>query len=115
MWTIDTIDLGTIDGFELRGELVPDTDSEPADFDGYTTDQIRAWKRDDWGFCGIIVTASRAGIDLGSDSLWAVEYGAMPDIPDFLNPLKDSDYMADLIDNAIADARLKLTELEAAE
>lgn len=93
---IDSIDLGTIDGFQLRAELVPDTDPANAS---------------DIDFVGIIVTASRAGIDLGSDSLWGIiQYG---------DPLRTSRmrgsvfaaYRADLIDNAIADAHMKLAEL----
>jgi hypothetical protein len=117
---IDSIKLGTVDGFDIRADMVPDTAyySEP---DGdYTPEQIAWFKAGDWGYVGIIVTASRNGVDLGSDSLWAVDAGTMPfDIPAnqiFIDPLHDSNgtlatYRADMIDNAIADARLKLTEL----
>jgi hypothetical protein len=81
----------------------------------YQPDTIEAWRDDLWMFVGIIVTASRAGIDLGSDSLWMVESGSMPGVG-WIDPLRDKDgslacYREDMIGNAIADARLKLTEL----
>jgi hypothetical protein len=118
---IDSIDLGTVEGFDIRAELVPDTTTHYAEPDGdYTPEQI-AWFNDgDWYYAGLIVTASRNGTDLGSDSLWAVETGTMPFDNEenllMIDPLRDKNgslatYRADMIDNAVADARLKLTEL----
>jgi len=123
---IDSIELGTVDGFDIRADLVPDTTYYGGEPDGdYTPEQI-AWFNDgDWYYVGIIVTASRAGTDLGSDSLWAVEAGTFPlDNGETdpckrlrnIDPLHDEGgtldaYRADMIDNAVADARLKLTEL----
>lgn len=114
---IDSIELGTRDGFDIRAELVPDTTyySEP---DGdYTPEQAAAFTNGDWRYVGIIVTASCMGSNLGSDSIWGMEYGNLtPDSP-FVDPLKGigpefaNGYGPDLIDNAVADARLKLTEL----
>lgn len=95
---IDSIDLGTVDGFDIRADMFPDTTCY------------------DWHYVGIIVTASRAGVDLGSDSIWGMQYGKLtPDSP-FVDPLTGigpfaNGYGPDLIDNAVADARLKLTEL----
>lgn len=123
---IDSIDLGTVEGFDIRADLVPDTTFHYSEPDGdYTPEQI-AWFNDgDWYYAGLIVTASRNGTDLGSDSLWAVETGTMPldngetdpckrllDI----DPLRDSNgslatYREDMVGNAIAEARLKLTQL----
>jgi hypothetical protein len=34
---------------------------------------LRAWCNDEWTWCGVIVTASRAGIELGCASLWGIE------------------------------------------
>ena len=125
---IDSIDLGTVDGFDIRADMVPGnhTTYSGGEPDGdYTPEQI-AWFYDgDWYYVGIIVTASRNGTDLGSDSLWAVEAGTMPlDNGESdpckrlrnIDPLRDEDgtlatYRADMIDNAVADARLRLTEL----
>lgn len=118
MNTLDSIDLGTIDGFDIRAELEIDNTyySEP---DGdYTPEQIAAFTNGDWYYVTLIVTASRGDIDLGSDSLGLVESGMFPhsDGTVWVDPLRDKDgslayYREDMISNAIADARLKLTEL----
>jgi hypothetical protein len=123
---IDSIELGTAEGFDIRAELVPDTATHHAEPDGdYTPEQI-AWFNDgDWHYVGLIVTASRAGTDLGSDSLWGVEAGTMPlDNGEVdpckrlrtIDPLRDADgslaiYREDMVGNAVADARLNLTQL----
>lgn len=129
---IDSIKLGTAEGFDIRADMVPGnhTTYSGGEPDGdYTPEEIAAFCRDDWYYVGIIVTASRNGTDLGSDSLWAVEAGTMPvgkwgypslAVPGgesrMIDPLRDSGgsldtYRADMIDNAVADARLRLTEL----
>lgn len=36
-------------------------------------ERLRAWCNDDWHWCGIVVTAYRNGIELGSASLWGIE------------------------------------------
>lgn len=118
MTTIDSIDLGTREGFDIRADIVPDN-TYYAEPDGdYTPEQVAAFKNGDWHYVGIIVTASRGDVALGSDSLWAVEKGMMPldsEISEYIDPLRDehaaSDYFPDMIDNAVAEARLNLTEL----
>ena len=100
---IDTIELGTVDGFDIRAITVPDHD--------YAADANNATDSARWDWVGIIVTASRAGIEMGSDSLWGVECER-----NVTNPLRDSNgslatYREDMVSNAIADARLKLTEM----
>ena len=100
---IDSIDLGTVEGFDIRAITVPDHD--------YAADANTATDSARWHWVGIIVTASRHSIELGSDSIWGVE--CQRGVTD---PLRDANsalahYRADLIDNAVADARLKLTEL----
>lgn len=34
---------------------------------------LRAWCRDDWHYCGVVVTVEREGVELASESLWGVE------------------------------------------
>ena len=34
---------------------------------------LRAWCDDEWFYCGIVVTVSRNGIDLATESLWGIE------------------------------------------
>lgn len=36
-------------------------------------DYLRRWCNNQWSYCGVIVTASRNGIELGNASLWSVE------------------------------------------
>jgi len=117
---LDTIDLGSRDNWQLRADLVIDIDSTTDST--VTADQAAAFNNGDWGYAGIIVTASWAGRDMGSDSIWAVEYGTMPVESVIstalvtIDPLRDEGgsldyYRADLIDNAIADASMALTSL----
>ena len=115
---IDSIDLDSVDGFDIRAEIVPDDTAYDEPQGDYPPEIVEAWRNDDWHYVTIIVTASRAGTDLGSDSLCMVEYGTFPhtDGTVWVDPLRDKDgslayYRADMIDNAVADARMKLTEL----
>lgn len=104
------------DGFDLRAEAWYDEEwSEP---DGeYTDEQREAFARGDWGYCGVVVVASRANIDLGSDSIWATEYGLIPGCEKWVDPLADDEgsslsyYGPDLIEQAIDAAKAKLAEL----
>lgn len=65
-------------------------------------DYLRGWCDDDWHYVGVIVTASRAGVELGSASLWGIEGG-------------DEDYVvevgAELVTEAINAAQTKLAQL----
>lgn len=118
MDTIETRSLGTVDGFDITARIVPDTDTSADDYDCYTEEQIAAWRRDEWSYVGTIVTASKAGLDLGESSLWASEYGHVGESgTGWISPLDgDGDsfvngYGPDLIAEAIADAKAVLTEL----
>lgn len=115
---IDSIDLGTIEGFDIRADIVPDDTALDGPQGDYPAEIIEAWRNDDWTYVTLIVTASHGDIDLGSDSLGLVESGMFPhsDGTVWVDPLRDKDgsldyYREDMISNAIADARLKLTEL----
>lgn len=64
--------------------------------------RLRDWCDYRWNYVGVIVTASRAGIELASDSLWGIESDA-------------GDYLATVADEcaaiAIDEARAKLAQL----
>lgn len=102
---IDSRDLGVIDGFQVHAFIVPDNDTE---------DDLPI----NMSYVGLIVIASRAGVNLGSDSLWECEHGYLPDSVELITPLYGegtwASYGPDMIANAIADANLKLSELAAA-
>lgn len=110
---IDNKQLGTIDGFDITARIEHDSDITPNDFDCYSDEVVAAWKSDRWHYVGLIVTASRNGIELGSDSLWGIEYGDMPGVDEWLNPLNNMDDYEDIIDHAIEQAKDTLAKLVA--
>jgi len=70
----------TVDGTDYTATIHHDTESNPHDSDCYTPEQIEAWKRDDWGFVGVAITATRGGVLLGSfASLWGIESDSSPE------------------------------------
>jgi hypothetical protein len=115
--SIDSKDLGTIDGFDLAATLEPDHDSTPYDAECYDAQDIEAWRAGDWSYVGTVVTASKAGIELGSASLWGSESGYLCGRE--VSPLDgDGDafvngYGPQLICEAIEEAQRKLGELRA--
>lgn len=111
---IDNKQLGTIDGFDITARI--ECDDIGIEFFGdesYTPEQVAAQRRGDWYYVGLIVTASRDDIELGSDSLWGIEYGDMPGVDEWLNPLNNMDDYEDIIDRAIEQARDTLAKLVA--
>lgn len=64
---------------------------------------LRGWCNDSWGWCGVVVTASRAGVELGRASLWGIE--------------SDAGYLVEvaneLAGEAVAEAAAKVTEIAA--
>ena len=108
---IDQTKLTDINGWTLRAYLTPDYDTSVTDYDCYDTDTIETYYRDLWSYVGIVVEASRAGITLGTASLWACEYGAMPGIVGWVSPLTDDQLLRDLAGEAIADAQTTLAQL----
>ncbi len=65
-------------------------------------DRLHAWCNDGWQWIGAIVTASRAGIELGWASLWGIE----SDAGEYLLKVASN-----LADEALADATAKMGEL----
>lgn len=118
MDVIDATTLGTIDGFDISAHIVPDLDATVSDSDCYNATQREAWRNDAWHFVGIIVTASRADVDLGSASLWGCEYGLLPGVEGWVSPLDNqgsdafaNGYGPQLIAEAIAEARATLEKI----
>lgn len=62
-------------GFTIRATVVEDTDCTPFDYDYYTEENINQWERDNWFFCGVILSVYKAGVCLSTNaaSLWGVE------------------------------------------
>ena len=120
---IETVELPSRDGFDLRLELLPDYDCKPVDDEGLTPWQVAAWREDRWGYVVRHVIASKAGIDLGDAYLGGTEYGEFPCTTEDDALIETSsiygedlakdtrDFCAFLIEEAIAEAELKLAEL----
>lgn len=107
----------TQDGWTVRVDTQPDTDSSPSDADCYTPAQIRAWYLDQWSYVGCVVTVSREGAELGSASLWGIESGYYTYTTEddtvtgrgWVGPYTEA--VDDLIAEAIADAQARLARL----
>jgi len=70
----------TVDGTDYTATMHYDSSTIPEDFECYTPEEIKAWKRDEWCFVGIVVTAERGGVYLGTfASLWGIESDSSPD------------------------------------
>ena len=65
----------TVEGFDIVARIEYDCDTRPTDFDCYDDEQIKAWREDEWFFCGIVLAVSRNGIDLTDHaaSLWGID------------------------------------------
>lgn len=114
---IDQKHLGTVDGFDIDAYIVPDSDSDPSDADCYSADDIAAYRAGRWSYVGTTVTASRAGIVLGSAHLGGSEYGDLPGIDHWVSPLNgDGDdvingYGPQMIAEAIAEATAAIIKI----
>jgi hypothetical protein len=74
---------------------------------------LKAWCADEWAYCGIVVTVEREDVELGSASLWGVEYNyPTADDDDARTP---NAYLLEvaneLVDEALTAARAKLARL----
>lgn len=126
MNVIERRELGERDGFDLVALKVADDDTDIDDFDCYEPADVKAWKDDDWSFVGVIVQASRDGIELGEASTWGTEDGHSPG---FVHPeyrpagftdafdttLGGDDAVYDLPADAISEAKQALARLVAEE
>ena len=118
---IDNKTIGTIDGFDIEAHLVHDPDSEFEVADPLDEPIKAAWLRDEWHYVGTVITASKAGIELGSSAIWGQEYGLFPGHDDWLSPLDGegenlaNGYGPQLITEAIEAAKVKLAEINATD
>jgi hypothetical protein len=95
--------------YDMRAVLHDDPDTKPTDFECYSDDQIAAWAQDEWFYVGVVVTASLAGTELGSASVWGVDCNFPDSNNDYL-----SEVAAELQDEAIAEADKQREAISAA-
>lgn len=96
------------DGFELVAYKIEDTDSTPFDADCYGKADIAAWRNDEWRYVGVLVTASKHGVELGCAALWSCEEGDSPGwegyVDAFGHTLGEHEHDYDVPGDAITDA-----------
>jgi hypothetical protein len=94
--------------FDMRATIAHDSDTSPDDIDGLPQEHIEAWKRDEWFFCGVIVTASIDGVELGKASLWGIDCNF---------PGSDNSYLSEVASEleaeAVSEARGKIASINA--
>ena len=63
------------EGFTLKASVVHDESTKPTDFDCYSEKDIKAWRNDEWFYCGLVLSVSYKGLELSDHaaSLWGVE------------------------------------------
>jgi hypothetical protein len=71
-----TAKLGKVGSFYVVLDAYYDTDMTPADDDGMSDADLRAYKRDRWTYVYVKVSARLFGTDLGSAYLGGLQYGA---------------------------------------
>lgn len=100
------------EGFSVRIDVVPDSDSTPFDADCYSGSDIQAWRDGEWIYVGFIYTATREGVELGSASIWGTEWdfpgGSIVSIESWM---AENCYHPDLLDGALTEARATLARL----
>lgn len=64
-----------VDGVKYTARLQLDTDRNVAGEECYTEAQAEAWRADEWHFFGVVISASKNGVELGDylASLWGIE------------------------------------------
>lgn len=65
-------------------------------------ERLRRFCTGDWGYCGVVVTVSRAGVELATASLWGIE----DDATDYLDEVSE-----ELANEALDEAKATLVEL----
>src|SRR6516225_4657969 len=112
---MDAIDNKTIqhNGFDIRIDVLPYSDSTPYDADCYDDADIEAWRNDEWFYVGYIYTATLDGIELGSASIWGSEWDFPGGIDSIDGWIAENYYHSDLLAEATDEARATLTKLAA--
>ena len=110
----DAIESETLkhDGFDIRIDVVRDTDSNPFDPDSYDESDIESWRNDEWFYVGYVYTASREGVELGESSIWGSEWDFPGSESSIAAWIREDYYHPDLVRECIADARATLARLQ---
>ena len=95
------------EGIIFAVSLEYDDVCKPTDFDCYSKEEIQAWERDEWSYCGIVFRAEKNGVGLGIvESLWGIAIGDyFKDYHVFI-----SDTVEDMVSEAVKEALKRVQE-----
>ena len=62
-------------GFVIRATVAEDCYTSPSNYDCYTREEIEQWERENWFFCGVVLSVYKTGVCLSANatSHWGVE------------------------------------------
>ena len=94
--------------FTIRARIRFDGHARPTDYQCYTDEDIAAWQRDEWFYCGVVLRVSFNGIDLDTEhvSLWGVEANLNGDNSHVF------DVANDMIPGALVEAKARLRDIK---
>ena len=94
--------------FTIRATIMEDRDSSPTDYDCYTEEEIKQWERDNWFFCGVVLSVYKVGVCLSDHaaSLWGVECNFPNDSNSYID-----DIVKELETEALQEAETVLQKL----
>lgn len=69
----DSIRMPVAHGVSLIAEIHHDGDTTPEEFDCYSEEQIDAWNKDLWQYCGVELVLDMAGSRRTLGSLWGID------------------------------------------
>lgn len=97
----------TIGGYVIRATLEYDRFTKPTDFECFDEEQIAAWRKDEWFFGGIVMSASYNGVHLDPcTSLWGLEVNLPGCTNEHLTEVAN-----EMLDEALGEATRRRTEL----
>lgn len=92
----DSIRMPVAHGVSLIAEIHHDDDTTPEEFDCYSDDQIAAWNKDEWQYCGVELVLDMAGSRRTLGSLWGIDLHLM-------DGKTDSEYLTSVANELLAE------------
>ena len=94
-------------GIDYTASIIYDSHSHIDDWECYSQEWIDSWKRNEWHFCGVVISASKNGVFINDHlaSLWGVECNL---------PLGGNSYLLDVANELLPEA-IEIAEEEIKE
>lgn len=90
--------------FTIRATIRPDETSRPQDFDCFDANAVAEWARNEWTFCGIVLSVwlDDVCLDEHAASLWGIELNY---------PDSDNSYLAECANDMLPEAIMRADAL----